>query len=113
MRQRVVVEHRIARLVQLGIRQARYCGRPKTLFQVLMAATVANLTLVGATLARPMLVAAAAAKQTVVAAAVGDLCRLLLLPLLGTLIATCPRRPAKRLRSPNFASRPLFSPIGA
>ena len=46
--QRQVVEHRIARLVQLGIRQARYFGRRKTLFQVLMAATVANLTLVAA-----------------------------------------------------------------
>ena len=28
---RVVVEHRLARLVQLGIRQARYFGRTKTL----------------------------------------------------------------------------------
>jgi hypothetical protein len=45
-RQRVVVEHRIGRLVQLGIRQSRYVSRAKTLFQVLMAATVANLTLV-------------------------------------------------------------------
>jgi hypothetical protein len=43
---RQVVEHRIARLVQLGVRQARYVGRAKTLFQVRMAATVANLTLV-------------------------------------------------------------------
>ena len=45
-RQRQVVEHRLARLVQLGIRQARYCGRRKTLFQLLMAAAVANLTLI-------------------------------------------------------------------
>ena len=43
---RVVVEHRLARLVQLGVRQARYFGRTKTLFQLLMASTVANLTLV-------------------------------------------------------------------
>ena len=42
---RQVVEHRLARLVQLGIRQARYRGRVKTLFQVFMAAAVANLTL--------------------------------------------------------------------
>jgi hypothetical protein len=41
---RQVVEHRIARLVQLGIRQARYIGRTKTLFQLLVAAAVANLT---------------------------------------------------------------------
>jgi hypothetical protein len=43
---RQVAEHRIARLMQLGMRQARYMGRKKTLFQLLMAATVANLTLV-------------------------------------------------------------------
>ena len=43
---RVVVEHRLARLVQLGIRQSRYFGRIKTRFQLLLAATVANLTLV-------------------------------------------------------------------
>ena len=43
---RQAAEHRIARLVQLGMRQARYFGRVKTLYQLLMAATVANLTLV-------------------------------------------------------------------
>ena len=43
---RVVVEHRLARLVQLGIQQARYFGRVKTKFQLYLAATVANLTLV-------------------------------------------------------------------
>ena len=43
---RQTVEHRLARLMQLGIRQARYFGRRKTLFQLLMAATVANLTLI-------------------------------------------------------------------
>jgi hypothetical protein len=37
---RQVVEHRIARLVQLGIRQARYFGRTRTLFQVCLAAMV-------------------------------------------------------------------------
>ena len=42
---RVVVEHRLARLVQLGIRQARYIRRAKTKFQLYLAATVANLTL--------------------------------------------------------------------
>ncbi len=44
-RRRQVVEHRLARLVQLGLRQARYLGRAKTEFQLLMAAAVANLTL--------------------------------------------------------------------
>jgi hypothetical protein len=48
-RRRQVVEHRIARLVQLGIRQARCVGRIKTVFQVCLAAAVANLTLLAAT----------------------------------------------------------------
>jgi len=43
---RQVAEHRLARMVQLGIRQSRYFGRIKTLLQILLAATVANLTLV-------------------------------------------------------------------
>jgi hypothetical protein len=43
---RQAAEHRLARLMQLGVRQARYIGQTKTLFQLLMAATVANLTLV-------------------------------------------------------------------
>ena len=43
----------LARLVQLGIRQARYFGRAKTKFQLYLAATVANLTLVGAKVGLP------------------------------------------------------------
>ena len=43
---RVVVEHRLARLVQLGIRRSHYFGRAKTRFQLYLGATVANLTLV-------------------------------------------------------------------
>ena len=50
---RVVVEHRLARLVQLDIRQSRYFGRVKTLFQLYLAATVANLTLVAGKLGWP------------------------------------------------------------
>jgi Transposase DDE domain/Transposase domain (DUF772) len=42
---RQVVEHRIARLAQLGLRKSRFFGRRKTRFQLLMAAAVANLTL--------------------------------------------------------------------
>jgi hypothetical protein len=48
---RQTVEHRIARLVQLGIRKSRFFGRKKTLFQVLMAAAVANFTLIVSRLA--------------------------------------------------------------
>ncbi len=47
-RRRIVVEHRIARLVQLGIRQARYFGQARVAFQVNLAATVGNLTLAAA-----------------------------------------------------------------
>jgi DDE family transposase len=45
-RRRQTAEHRLARLVQLGIRQARYFGRAKTALQLFLAATVANLTLI-------------------------------------------------------------------
>ena len=41
---RQVAEHRLARLMQLGLRQARYLGRHKTEAQLYLAATVANLT---------------------------------------------------------------------
>lgn len=112
-RQRVAVEHRIARLVQLGIRQARYFGRQKTLFQLLMAATVANLTLVAGalakarlaarTLAEPAVAGATVAGARLVAGTVGDLGRFLLLPLLGAPMALCPPGPAKRLRSSSLA----------
>jgi hypothetical protein len=47
-RKRVVVEHRIGRLVQLGARQAKYFGKTKTGFQIALIATVANLMLVAA-----------------------------------------------------------------
>ncbi|MCC7370462.1 MAG: transposase, partial [Chloroflexi bacterium] len=52
-RRRQTVEHRIARLVQLGIRQARDVGTPRILFQLLMAAAVANLTYLAATTSQP------------------------------------------------------------
>ena len=44
-RKRVKVEHRISRMVQLGVRQARYLGSKKLAFQIAMAGAVANLTL--------------------------------------------------------------------
>jgi transposase len=43
LRARVVVEHCLARLGNLGIGQARYLGRAKTRCQLLMCAAVANL----------------------------------------------------------------------
>lgn len=47
-RLRSTVEHRLARLVQLGLRKARYFGSAKVLFQLAMTAAVANLTLIAA-----------------------------------------------------------------
>ena len=44
-RERVKVEHRIGRCIQLGGRKARYFGRKKLAFQIAMVAAVANLTL--------------------------------------------------------------------
>ncbi len=49
-RRRVVVEHRIARLKQLGIGKARYLGRIGVAMQVSLAAAVANLTLAAGSL---------------------------------------------------------------
>jgi transposase len=96
---RQVVEHRIARLVQLGIRQARYIGRTKTLFQLLMAAAVANLTLLAHT-------GTATGDPTVVAGAI--------FALLAVLLATwshlhSPERPSPNLwsRGPRSAIAPL------
>jgi hypothetical protein len=43
LRERVVAEHRLARLGQLGCGQARYRGRHQTRFQLLVLATIANL----------------------------------------------------------------------
>ena len=43
LRLRLKAEHRQARLAQLGAKRARYCGRAKSLVQLLLAATVANL----------------------------------------------------------------------
>lgn len=43
LRERVAVEHGLARMAQRGVGQARYCGRKKTRFQMVVAATVVNL----------------------------------------------------------------------
>lgn len=43
LRERVAVEHRLARLGQLGMGQARYVGRAKTRCQLLLLSTIANL----------------------------------------------------------------------
>jgi len=45
-KQRQTIEHRIARLIQLGMRKSRFIGRVKTCFQLQITAAVANLTLI-------------------------------------------------------------------
>lgn len=72
-KQRQVVEHRIARMMQLGMRQARYCGRHKTLFQALMTAAVANLTLIAGKVGLPPAAEASTAALTAPAVATGAL----------------------------------------
>ena len=84
-RRRQTAEHRIARLVQLGIRQARYRGRAKTLFQLAMAAAVANLTLLAAADAAPTAPAAALALLSALVVALAALS-------VGPWPATGPRR---------------------
>jgi hypothetical protein len=71
LRERVVVEHRIARLVQLGIRQSRYFGRTKTCLQVVMAAVVANLSLVAGYGKRQAKLAAIPRAEAATAAKIG------------------------------------------
>ena len=71
LRQRVVVEHRIARLVQLGIRQSRYFGRTKTCLQVVMAAVVANVSLVAGYCKRQAKLAANPSAEAATAARTG------------------------------------------
>ena len=104
---RVVVEHRLARLVQqLGIRQARYFGRVKTKFQLYLAATVANLTLVASKAGLPEDTGGASKVGSALRAGTVDfiparLCQIWALALLTS--ASLPK-----LISPNRAFRPGF-----
>jgi hypothetical protein len=82
LRQRVVVEHRIARLVQLGIRQSRYFGRTRTCLQVVMAAVVANVSLVAGYCKRQAKLAAIPSAAAATAARTG---------LLGAVLVVCTR----------------------
>jgi hypothetical protein len=75
----VVVEHRIARLVQLGIRQSRDLGRTKTCLQVVMAAVVANLSLVAGYCKRQAKIAAITSARPATAAKTGLLGAILVL----------------------------------
>jgi hypothetical protein len=99
-RRRQMVEHRIARLVQLGIRQARDVGTSKVLFQLLMAAAVANLTYLAA--------AAATQPSGLDSAALGLLAALqglLLVVLSRPLDPRWPGEPLGVLSAPRTSSR--------
>ena len=110
---RVVVEHRLVRLVQLvqlGIRQSRYFGRAKTKLQLYLAATVANLTLLAAKAGLPEDTGGASKVGSALRAGTihstvdfipARLCQILTLALLTS--ASLPK-----LISPNRAFRPGF-----
>jgi transposase len=100
-RRRQAVEHRIARLVQLGIRQARDVGTPKVRFQLLLAAAVANLTYLAAT----------TSPQSDGAGRVGVLMGLLMLVVSRALGPEWPGAPLGLLRPTRTSSpsRPLTS----
>jgi hypothetical protein len=84
---RQAVEHRIARLCQLGLRQSRYFGRAKTELQGILAAVVANLTRILGVLTRQAPAVAMSAQ------------RLFLLALRSLLDALTPRRLQTRFLS--------------
>jgi transposase len=98
-RRRQRVEHRIARLVQLGIRQARDIGTPKVRFQLLMAAAVANLTYLAASATRPS--GPDSAALGLLAALLG----LLLVVMTGTRRPTWPADAPMAFGSPRTTSR--------
>jgi IS5 family transposase len=105
-RERVKVEHRIGRMVQIGVRQARYLGKKKLAFQIAMVATVANLTL--------------AVSRSGLEAAMLALAALVLLPVTDRILARHPNSrieietkwvaifPVAALRPQNAICRPLF-----
>ena len=98
-RRRQAVEHRIARLVQLGIRQARDIGTPKVRFQLLMAAAVANLTYLATIASQP---------TSPDSAAIGLLAALLgplLVVMTGSLRPLWPTDPLTAFRAPRTTSR--------
>lgn len=91
---RQTVEHRIARLCQLGIRQSRYFGRAKTELQCVLTAVVANLTRILGVLSRQAQSSMAAAN------------RLLTLFLQALLRILCPDHPVwflPSLRGPSLS----------
>jgi transposase len=98
-RRRQMVEHRIARLVQLGIRQARDIGTPKIRFQLLMAAAVANLTYLAASATQPS--GPDSAAPGLLAALLG----LLLVVMTGTRRPTWPADAPIAFSSPRTTSR--------
>ena len=63
----------MARLVPLGIRRSRYLGRTKTRLQVVMAAVVANLSLVVGHVKRQAAPAATPSAEVASAAKIGVL----------------------------------------
>ena len=92
--------------MQLNVRQSRYFGRAKTLFQLILASTVANLTLVASKLGlmgrpRSGRNASGFSFVSLVAVWIAVICDLLaLIPAYAVLLTI--------YASPNGASRPRF-----
>jgi hypothetical protein len=105
-RRRQAAEHRLARLVQLGVRQARYVGRAKTLFQLLLAATVANLTLLAAATDSATGAEAAATAADVIAGAPTLLALTTCATLLLLRAATAPATPFPGGATPPLSALP-------
>lgn len=108
---RQVAEHRLARTVQVGGRQARYFGTAKTLFQAFMVAAVANLTLLAADWDAKLALSLLAACLTALVLAPARLLKLHAAPSVRQLAPI--RRPRPSAASPIFAlkmaaSRPDF-----
>lgn len=96
-------EHRLARLMQLGVRQARYFGRMKTLFQLLMAATITNLTLVAM---RTGLMRNRNHPKTIISMHILDLLAILI--AICSLFAAPPLDPGLRNHTRSLCFRPRF-----
>jgi hypothetical protein len=94
-RQRSTVEHRIARLVQLGLRKARYFGTAKVLFQLAMTAAVANFTLIASRLNNALSFISSSLYTLVVFLSVRRQVVLTVAPLMSTSrVLVCPFEPS-------------------
>lgn len=103
-RSRVTAEHALARLARCGAGQARYFGRKKTRFQMLMIAAVANLRLTMNRKAKPTPRAGSGAESRGTATGTGDPADTTAVSM-PTMTATGPIRAAQTQNRPPWWSR--------